>query len=207
MKRTRQILLLLFCIIAISYIFHLANTHKSVPFASSGNAVFFYEQGNKESHISEVDATENHIFFLFSSTGVVEAYDWDGEYQYSIAVYRNPTGHGSCNIRCEGGLLYIQDYDKNVIIVKDQTILEKIKSTESAYSTAWFNESSGQVAQSGDQLIDCQGNIIMVLPGIGKQALLWSNIFNVALMAITIVLSILLNREPNITGRSKKLQS
>lgn len=195
MKIPQKFLLFLFCVTAIFITVHITNSHEvNIPYTSSGNATVFNGQINTRRNITEVDATEDRIYFLFSSIGLVEAYNWDGEYQFSVAVYFNPEGHGRCDIRCEDNLLYIQDFDHNVIVMKEQEILKKVEHSQSSYTIPWFNESSHKVSQKGKNLIDSHGNFIMKLPGIGDTESYWRSILRIISMLIISIICILANR-------------
>lgn len=175
--------ILLVSLLAVFIVLQIVGPHDRIPAVSSGNAVVFYDRCQERNGISEVDATEDRIYVLFSRIGVVEAYDWNGVYQFSVAVYCKTEGHGSCQIRCEGSRLFVQDYEDNVIVLEGEGILEKVESTEFPHPNAWFHEADGKVKQQGMQITDADGNFIMDLPGIGQAEKIGIEIFNAVLIA------------------------
>ena len=172
----------LLLLLAVFLVVQITQPHDQIPAVSSGNAHVFYDQGRERNAITEVDATEDRIYVLFSQIGVVETYDWNGVYQFSVAVYCKPEGHGSCRIRCEGDRLYVQDQEDNVIVLEGDQILEKMESTEFPHPNAWFHESDERVKQQGLQITDAEGHFIMDLPGIGETEQCGRRIFTAVLM-------------------------
>lgn len=74
--------------------------------------------------ISQIVADEDHIYVLFGTYGVVQAYTPEGDYQYSVSVYNH--SNGRTNIMAKDGCLYIRDKHHNVYIISDGKFLEFI---------------------------------------------------------------------------------
>ena len=158
-----------------------------IPVVAEGKAVVFYEPLSSGATIIDVDATDDYIFYAYGRDGVVEAYNWDGEYQFSVAVYDG--ANGACAIGCDQDLLYVLDKDKNVFVFRGESLLRAIEIGDSPYPIVWFDGSSGKVRQYQNELVDENGIYIMDLPGKGIEKANIRMLFTCVLMALLFVLS------------------
>lgn len=78
--------------------------------------------------VSQIVADEAHIYVLFGTYGVVQAYTTEGQYLYSVSVYNHSNGRTS--IMAKDGCLYIRDKHHNVYIISDGKFLEFIDNND-----------------------------------------------------------------------------
>lgn len=135
-----------------------------IPIAARGSYVVFHNELNRSAQITQVDVTEEYIYFAYSTDDVVAVYDWDGNYQYSFAFAGDT--NGGMSIRCEDELLYVQDRVHNEYIFQGETLVKEYDAVESTYSYGWHQETRDiSIRYDNYKVYDLEGNYIMDLPG------------------------------------------
>lgn len=135
-----------------------------IPVAARGSYVVFRNELNRSAQITQVDVTEEYIYFAYSADDVVAVYDWNGNYQYSFSFFGDT--NGGLSIRCHDGLLYVQDRLHNEYLFQGEALVTKYDATESTYSYGWHHETRYvSIRYDNHKVYDLEGNYIMDLPG------------------------------------------
>lgn len=82
--------------------------------------------------ISQIVSDDNDIYILYGTYGVVQAYDKDGTYKYTVSIYNHTNGR--TKIATNNNALYICDKINNIYIFENGEITQYIDRHES-YST------------------------------------------------------------------------
>lgn len=88
-------------------ILHGIAMDSKVPCPAKGNAYFIYEELLTEP-VTDIDATEDYIYFLYRPLDVISAYDWNGNYQFSVCFDRSAQ-NGVLYMECDAEKLYVND--------------------------------------------------------------------------------------------------
>lgn len=121
----------------------LTATSEKEQIANIENAVVLTNAEQKGNY-SCFDASDSLVFFAYSEQAAqVDAYNYAGEYQFSISLaYRD---RGSVEIRCHENLLYINSKYGNVFVFNDDQLIERLSEEEASkagYTIAWCNQRS-----------------------------------------------------------------
>ena len=166
-RKLRFVCLFLLAVVAANFIrnsIELNNTEAPIPPALPGDFVVFEGEMGKASLISQIDTTEEYIYIAYSNPGIVAVYNWEGEYQYSLAFYSDT--NGALRMRCEDGLVYVCDYASYEIVLSGTEQHALFAPSEKPHRVRWFHEQKEipLVFKMGN-LFDIDGNFIMTLPG------------------------------------------
>lgn len=167
-RRTRIILLLLICFTAVIHFYFVNAQQESVrrvPYTAPGSFTCFHAEMASELVIADIDVTDEYLFFTYATYDVVAAYDWNGEYQFSLAFCRE--NNGAMGVRCEDGLLYVSDNDDNEFVFSGKELLWMNESSTSEHTVRWFSAKQELPIQiRNGNIYDEAGGYIMPLPGI-----------------------------------------
>ena len=155
------------CVFLLAYQVTIHNINwevnfKKVPAVSPGTARVFYEEIGVPGDINDIDATEDFIYLSYGTLGVVAVYNWQGEHQYSIAVFA--TGKGGLKIRCMDNLLYVHDYAKYEMVFEGSKLLNVLSPNEKNHVMGWFAESTSPVYIKNGKIFSNNGEYIMEVP-------------------------------------------
>lgn len=126
--------------------------------------VVFYEEMSPKMRISNIDATDDFIYFAYSTYGIVAVYDWNGLYQYSLAFFSHT--NGSLGMRLDNGLLYVHDNEGYEFIFSGNELIQKLPPAERIHTIGWFHSKANiPVYAASGQLYSQSGEFIMALPG------------------------------------------
>lgn len=125
MKKTIRIAfkwtsILLAFYLVVSLIQYNAETPTIEPGQSA--VVFNAEQFASKERVYMADATEEYIFLVHETSGVISAFDWDGRYCFSIVT--TSKGNGFPEIVCCGNTLTIIDKLNHVFVYEGQRCIE-----------------------------------------------------------------------------------
>lgn len=172
MKRTlkekmRPFLVILLAVAAAIYVrdsIDLNHSAAKIPGVVPAGFQVFYGEMGKASLISQIDVSEEHIYIAYSRQGVIAVYNWNGEYQYSIAFYSDT--NGALGMRFEDGLLHVSDYAANEIILSGIELYASHAQPDTPHLVGWFREKKELplVIKNG-KIYDLNNNFIMSLPG------------------------------------------
>jgi hypothetical protein len=138
-----------------------------VPAVVSGKYVVFYEELSSTMRITEIEATEQYVYYLYPDFDVIAVYDWIGTYQYSLAFH--PANNSVMRIRCDDGLLYILDSEYYEYVFSGNELLCKYEVTDitNTHSTALFSqEPDCGLTREKNILYSTSGEKIMEIPGV-----------------------------------------
>ena len=136
-----------------------------VPAVVSGKYVVFYEELSSTMRITEIEATEQYVYYLYPDFDVIAVYDWIGTYQYSLAFH--PANNSVMRIRCDDGLLYILDSEYYEYVFSGNELLCKYEVTDITNTIIWFNQKTeSNFVIEGTTLYSKSGSKIMELPGV-----------------------------------------
>ena len=80
--------------------------------------------------ITQIVSDDNHIYILYGTYSVVQVYEKNGSYQYSLSVYNHLNGR--TEIAVTNNRLYVCDKVNNIYVFEDGTFTEFIGREESA---------------------------------------------------------------------------
>lgn len=166
-KKIDIILKIIWIIVFVYLMIDIFWDKTEIPYVNIGSSVVFYDEVDKDSVITDIDATEEYIYYAYFGIDVVSAYDWNGKYQFSIAVHNEK--NGAIDIRCLDDKLYIHDAGSNVFVYEGTELLETILREQTQYELSWFHKTSGLVKEQDDHLVDQNGEYVMDLPGQGEK--------------------------------------
>lgn len=117
--------------------------------------------------VSSYDATDSLVYFAYSEqTACVDAYNYAGEYQFSIHFYNREKG--SISIRCDNNILYVCSKYGNVFVFDGNQLIRKMTSQEgedAGFTDSWFRTRSVQIQRKFSKIYryDSSGNTISVI--------------------------------------------
>lgn len=151
-------------VVAIFKIIVWNNNVSHIPPVSKGNCVVFYEEMDRFMGITEIDSTEQFIFFEYSSPGVVAVYDWAGNYHCSFAFYTDT--NGTVDMRCDSNILYVHDNANYEFVFSGTENIGVFDSESRPHRIGWFTQPNTMtLVVKGRGLYDSNGEFIMNLPG------------------------------------------
>lgn len=165
-KSFRAMLVCLLCICFFLMVFELLTWNQDnirIPGTTPGNVVFFFEELSHNARIADIDASEQFIFFLYPSHGVVSAYGWDGKYKFSMAFYRY--ANGTLDMQISNELLYVNDFEQYTFIIDGEKLISTLPPEENSNSYLWYQQSSNLVYTEQGKVFDMNGTYIMSIPG------------------------------------------
>ena len=115
------------------------------------NHQVLYGLGKRSGSISDYDATSEYIFFAYSEQGaVVDAYDFEGNYAFSLSFESREKG--GISLRCYNDLLYVNTKKGNILIFDGACLVDQydIESAHAnGYTDQWFNEKRRNISIEG----------------------------------------------------------
>lgn len=88
-----------------------------------------YEQGSRSEGFWKCEATDTLVYFCYFDQCVIDAYDYQGQYQFTITLPDNQ--NGGTSIHCTADLMYAESKN-NTVYVFDGTELVEIMTHERA---------------------------------------------------------------------------
>ena len=165
-----HIKIVLIMLFAITMGLHIADMTEfneiaaKIPRVSQGQSCVFTGEMGRGARISAIDATEECIYFAYSTHGVVAVYGWDGVYKYSIAFFSD--SNGTLGMRCENGLLYVCDYAGHELVFSGEEQIAVSNPSQRSHLIAWFHETKElPLVIQGGKIYTNTGSLIMQLPG------------------------------------------
>jgi hypothetical protein len=140
-----------------------ANVNK-IPSGMKGHAVVFNEEMDSGMRISFVDTTDEHIYFAYSTIGVVAIYSKSGTYLCSYSFFSNT--NGGLQMRCHEGILYVNDHANYEFVFNGTELNEVRQPSETEYTYGWYIENRTlDIVVDNGRIYDVFGNYIMEVPG------------------------------------------
>ena len=123
----RIIIVILTIGIAFGMIYKPRDDGKELPDAIWGLPVQFEDDSvMPNSSIEQVVSDGKLVYVLYTSrTGVVQIYDYDGAYLYSMRLYAH--SNGAFKMAIEGNILYIEDYHADIYVFKNGEFMKFLK--------------------------------------------------------------------------------
>lgn len=114
--------------VAFSLIFRPNDDTKGLPDAIWGKPVLFENDSvMPNSGIEQVLSDGQRVYVLYTSrNGVVQVYDCNGIYLYSVRLYAHL--NGAFAMAVDGNMLYIEDYHGDIYVFKDGEFAEFLRS-------------------------------------------------------------------------------
>ena len=121
------ILIILIFYVAFGMLFNPNDDTKGMPDAIWGQPVKFEDDSAMtNSGIEQVVADAQRVYVLYtSSKGVVQVYDYDGNYLHSIRLYTHL--NGAFEMAVNDNVLYIEDYHADIYVFEDGEFVEFLK--------------------------------------------------------------------------------
>lgn len=150
----------------------------------------------RKGNYSQIDATDQLIYFAYSRSSCVDAYNHQGEFQYAFLfpVRQN----GSVQIKCVDQYLYVSDKYNNVYVfdgVEEISYMEAKQAIQNGYNYFWFEEKKPIQENNGSFYIekDCTGEIVrkIALPDM-KSNINWVRV-GIMGMAVLVYIYIMLS--------------
>ncbi len=141
----------------------------------------------RDAVLTDYDATQEYIFLAFDDALVVDAYTWDGQYQFTLA---SPYAqNGVLMIQCKEGLLYISSRTDNVSVYDGKTLIQELDHKDEAYpSSWWFHEPAELVELQNDGIYSREdGQKRLTVPGEVREP--WMAFLFAGLLILMYVLS------------------
>lgn len=132
------------------------------------------QQGIRDGQYSYHAISNAYVFFSYGEGSLVDAYDHNGIYQYTIIV--PDSQNGSVSIRCDGDLLYVSSKQDLTYIFNGKEQIDCLTYEESelaGYDWRWFDNQPGlEKDKDYIYLKDENGNILLQakIPGIVRNA-------------------------------------
>lgn len=113
--------------VALSMIFKPDDDTKGFPDAIWGKPVLFEDDSvMPNSGIEQVVSDGQRVYVLYTSrNGVVQVYDYDGNYLHSMRLYAHM--NGAFKMAVKDNLLYIQDFHGDMYVFKDGEFTEFLR--------------------------------------------------------------------------------
>lgn len=130
----RVVFMVFFSIAIIGWIISLIN--QSAPVSDNPTQKSIYGDGwgitgirsTRSSHISHIKATDQYIFFAYSQDNWVDAYSYDGAFQFSILT--RDSQNGLVSIWCTDDLLYLKPKSGDILVFNGTEFIESITNDE-----------------------------------------------------------------------------
>lgn len=121
------VIIILIIGVALSLIFRWNDDTKDLPDAIWGTPVQFKDNSvMANSNIEQVVSDGKYVYVLYTSrTGVVQIYDYDGEYLYSMRLYAH--SNGAFKMAIADDTLYIEDYHADIYVFKNGDFLQFLR--------------------------------------------------------------------------------
>lgn len=141
--------LLLFTIALLLVVLPISVSADSVPSVEKHQVL--YGLGKRSGSISDYDATSEYIFFAYAEQGaVVDAYDFEGNYAFSLSFESRE--RGSISLRCYKDLLYVNTKKGNVLVFDGTCLVDQYDidaSRANGYTDQWFNDKRRNISAEG----------------------------------------------------------
>lgn len=154
--------------------------------------VISYQQATRKGTYSQIDATDEHLFFSYSRSSCVDVFNHKGEFQYAIIL--PDCQNGTVQIRCVGNSLFVSDKKNVVYIFNENGKVERINYDQAklgGYDYFWFEEKKTNQTVDGSYYyeMDAAGSVIrkVLLPAENTSI----NVLRNVLFVIAVLLYIL----------------
>ena len=154
--------------------------------------VISYQQAIRKGTYSQIDATDEHLFFSYSKSNCVDVFNHQGEFQYAIIL--PDCQNGTVQIRCVGNSLFVSDKKNVVYIFNGNGKVERIDYDQAklgGYDYFWFEgkKTNQIVDESYYYEMDAAGSVIrkVLLPAENTNI----NVLRIGIIVIAVLLYIL----------------
>lgn len=160
--------------------------------ANIGNTyVISHQQAIRKGKYSQVDATDEHLFFSYSKSNCVDVFNHQGDFQYAIIL--PDCQNGTVQIRCVGNSLFVSD-KKNVVYIFNETgKVERMDYDQAklgGYDYFWFEgKTTNQIVDDSYYYeMDAAGSVIRkVLLPVENSSI---NVLRIGIIVIAVLLYI-----------------
>ena len=109
-----------------------------------------FKQGERNSNFSECDATDDYIFFAYDEGNLVDAYDYDGNFQFTL--FFEDYSNGGFRIECHNNQLYVKTKKHAVFVFDGSSLVQEMYYSSAAdlgFNATWFlNRGNIQVSKT-----------------------------------------------------------
>lgn len=171
-------LLLLKCftwVLSIMLAFWILERAAETPTAEKGESFVVYtaEKHARGTAVYSVAASADYLFLNHGQDGIISAYDWEGNYCFSIVTTRK--GNGFPEVYCVDGILYVIDKNSYVFLYNGSCLLEgyPINSLQQGSELrSWLKKESNRlVSFDGIHVLDSRGTPLLSVPKSSDQSL------------------------------------
>lgn len=85
-------------------------------------------RGARTTHFYEIKATDKHVFFAYFDENIVDAYSYDGTFQFSILT--RDAKNGGVSITCIDDTLYLSPKTGDILVFRGTEFLETVTRRE-----------------------------------------------------------------------------
>lgn len=122
MKKNKwQTILVLGCL-AMWALFGIPRSGSETVSPADGKWEISYEQGSRSDGFWKCEATDALVYFCYFDQCVIDAYDYQGQYQFTITL--PDSQNGGTSIHCTGDLLYAQAKNNTVYVFDGTELVE-----------------------------------------------------------------------------------
>ena len=158
----------LYAFLGVALIVTILRYNEETPYSEKGKSFVTYEAKHFfETHrVYDVDATSDYIFLSHGQNGIISAFDWNGNYCFSIVTTAD--GNGSPELYCCEKELFIIDKNKHVFVyvgvdLKQDYQIESL--TQGSKLRSDLRERKNNlVSLSGANVVDVDNRTILVIP-------------------------------------------
>ncbi len=157
----------IYVLLGVALIVIILRYYEETPYAEKGKTFVTYEAKHFfETHrVYDVDATSDYIFFSHGQNGIISAFDWNGNYCFSIVT--TAEGNGSPELYCCEKELFIIDKNKHVFVYEGVDLKQDYQIESLAQGSELRSNLRGRennlVSLSGRNVVDDENRIILVL--------------------------------------------
>lgn len=108
-------------------------------------------RGERDEGFWKCDATRDTVYFCYFTGSYIDAYNMQGEYQYTISLHYS-SRNGGTSICCMDNLLYAKSRDHDVFVFDGTNMLKKITSDEARELGCYFLNLESAVYVSKDSV-------------------------------------------------------
>lgn len=133
------------------------------------NCLISNQQGWRQTTYNQCACSQNYIYFSYTKDSCVDAYNYQGEYQFTILLPDYP--NGGVGVCCFDDKLYIQEKNGDVRVFDKQSEVEfmtRIEAKEKGFGSNWFREQDKakrmQVTKESIYIFDASNAIDTQIP-------------------------------------------
>lgn len=108
-------------------------------------------RGERDEGFRQCDATQDMVYFCYFTGSYIDAYNMQGEYQYTISLHYS-SQNGGTSICCMDNLLYAKSRDNDVFVFDGTNMLKKITSDKARELGCHFMNLESAVYVSKDSV-------------------------------------------------------